>query len=329
MAHAFMRRIRLCGLVLFEAAASGHALAQVPATQVQAAKVPAIQAPATRIIAQADGQALTQQNLDELLALYAWLLESPLGAAEKDALTGVLVDEFRSGPAKAAKNYQALHQQLVAILAATPAQQARRRAETWKGVIGAAPSDPFLARALKILAADPAVLVVTGQGIVTRPQVEALIASDDNVAEAAGLPKASPADRARITREIAAAFPRLDVKQDRYEAVADAEERSLALQAFVESAPKYRALVLADIKAKVHAAGDVAPEARALENNALLISRMQQFVIQQKIIADVAAVYQSRIAAIREASDRFSWHESRAYQHGESKPGPRTGLGPD
>ncbi len=297
----------------------------VRAAQAQASASPQ---PA-EIVAQAGGQALTRQNIDELLTVYDWLLEGPLSASEKTALTAVLVDEFKANPAKAAKNYAGIHQQLPQLVAASPTQQARRRSEIWRSVVKGAPGDPATASVLKIFSSHPSVLLVTGTGVVTQPEVDALIASDDNVATAAGLPKATPAERTRIAREIVAVFPSLSEKEDRYEAIADAEERCFSLQAFVESTPERRAAVVAEIKAKVHDPKDVPVEARLLENNALLLSRMQQYALQQKVIYGVVAQYQAQIAAIREASDRFSWHESRGYQHGEAKPGPRTGLGPD
>lgn len=257
------------------------------------------------------------------------MLESPLSAEERASLRSLLIDEFKASPTKVAKNYAAIHEQLPQILHADPTQQARRRAEIWKNLIKVAPSDPAAGAVLQILSKNPSVLLVTDKGVVTQYEIDALIASDDNVAAAAGLANTSPAERARITREILADFPGFTEKEDRYEAVADAEERCLSLRAFVESSPENRATVIADIKAKVHEASAIPREARALENNALLLTRMGRYVLQQKIISGVVQMYRGQIDAIRQAGDQFMWHESRAYQHGEPKPGPHTGLGPD
>lgn len=281
------------------------------------------------VLAQAGGQTLTRQNFDELLTIYNWLLESSLNAGEQDALSTVLIDEFKANPAKIAKNYAAIHDQVPQILRADPLQQARRRAEIWKSMIKDAPGDPGTAAVLKILAKNPSVLLVTDRGVVTQTEIDALIASDDNVAAVAGLAKTTPAERARIVQQIVAAFPGFAENEDRYEAIADAEERCLSLRAIVESSAQNRAAVVAEIKAKVHDPSDVAREARALENNALLRTRMGRYVLQQQIISSVNALYQGQIRAIREAGDRYMWHESRSYQHGESKPGAHTGLGPD
>jgi hypothetical protein len=281
------------------------------------------------IAAQAAGRTLTGQNLQDLFAIYDWLLEDPLNDKEKTSLTPVLIEEFKKNPATVANNYVTIHQLLPQLLSATLTQQARRRAEMWQHLIETRATDPTTVLVLKILADHPSVLLFTDQGVVTRQQIDAIVASDDNVAEAAGLPRATPDERSRITREILAAFPGFSPKEDRFEAIADAEERCLSLRDFVESSPEHRAAVVADITAHVHQAQDVPREARTLENNALLMSRMHQFAVQQQIIAGVTAQYQSQIEAIREAGDRFMWHESRAYAHGEAKPGPHTGLGPD
>lgn len=119
----------------------------------------------------------------------------------------------------------------------------------------------------------------------THPEIDALIASDDNVAAVAGLTKTSPAERERVTRMIIADFPGFKENEDRYEAVADAEERCRSLRAFVESSAQNRAAVIAEIKVKVHDPADIPREARALENNALLLTRMGRYVLQQKIIS--------------------------------------------
>jgi hypothetical protein len=86
---------------------------------------------------------------------------------------------------------------------------------------------------------------------------------------------------------------------------------------------------VAKIKATVHDAKDIAPAARQLENEAMLSALIKKFTEQQQMIAGVTATYQAQINAIREAGQRFQWHESRAYQHGEPMPGPNPGSGPD
>ena len=319
--HELIWRVAIVGLLLTQAPVLGFA--QTASGQADASPKP------DPVLAQAGGQTLTGQNVDELLTIYDWLLESPLNAAERAALSAILIDEFKTDPAKIAKNYAAIHAQLPQIVRADPLQQARRRSEIWKSMIKDAPGEPGTAAVLKLLAKHPSVLLVTDRGVVTQTQIDALIASDDNVAAVAGLAKTAPAERARIAGQFVAAFPGFTENEDRYEAIADAEERSLSLRALVESSPRNRAAVEAEIKAKVHDPGDVPREARALENNALLSTRMGRYVLQQQIISSVNAQYQAQIRAIREAGDRFTWHESRGYQHGESKPGAHTGLGPD
>jgi hypothetical protein len=311
-------RVGIVGLLLYLTAGFDFARAQPDATSH-----------ADPVLAEVGGQTLTGLNFDELLAIYNWLLESPLSAEDQAALKAVLIDELKANPTKVAKNYGAIHQQLPQILHADPLQQARRRADIWKRLAKDAPNDPGTGAVLKILSKSPSVLVVTDKGVVTQPEIDALIASDDNVAAVAGLSKASLTERARISRTVVAAFPGFSETEDRYEAVADAEERCLSLRAFVESSVHNRETVIAAIKAKVHEPDDVPREARALENNALLLTRMGRYVLQQKIIVGVAEMYHGQINAIREAGDRFMWHESRAYQHGEPRPGSPTGLGPD
>jgi hypothetical protein len=282
-----------------------------------------------QLLVQAGGQTLAGRNLDELMAIYNWLLEAPLSAEEQASLGVVLIDEFKANPTRVAKNYAAIHEQLPQILHADPLQQARRRAEIWKHLIKDAPNEPSTQAVLKILAGNRSVLLVTDKGVVTQPEIDALIASDDNVAAVAGLAKNSPAERAHITRMIVADFPGFKENEVRYEAVADDEERCLSLRAFVESSAQNRAAVIAEIRVKVHDPADIPREARALENNALLLTRMGRYVLQQKIISGVVAVYNGQINTIREAGDRYMWYESRAYQPGEAKPGSHTGLGPD
>ena len=284
---------------------------------------------AGRIVAQAGGQSLTQRDIDELLILYDWLLESPLNSAERSSMTVILVREFNADPAKAARNYAALDKTLPQILSLSLTHQARRRSEVLKGIAQQRRTDAYMAEILTLLARHPSVLAVADDGVLTQHQVDAMIACDDNVAQTAGLPKASPAERARVTRAVAQAFPGLKPTSDAYEAITDAEERCFSLRDFVENSAKNHDAVIADIRAEVHSAKDAPAMARKLENNALLVSRMQTFAQQQKIISGVISVYQGQLNALRAASDSFTWHESRAYAHGESKPGGPSGFGPN
>ena len=284
-------------------------------------------APAT-ILAEAGGQRLTSQNTGEMLALYEWLLETPLTAEEKTRLTAILIDEFKANPGKAAANYVATEGKLAQIEKSDPLQRFRSRAEIWKAVAQSRPADPALTAAFKALADNPSLLLVSANGVVTQPQIDALVASDDLVADLAGLPKTSASARAELTRQIVAKFPGFDEKEDRYEALTDAEERGLSLRLWMESSPKNREAVLALIKSEVHGEADVPRVARSLENTALMLTRMSRYVLQQKILTSVAAAYEAQLEAIRAAGQHYSNHESRSYQHGNPTPGPTTGLGP-
>ena len=280
------------------------------------------------VLAEAGGHNLTSQNVGDLLAMYSWLLEAPLTPTETTRVTSILIGEFNANPDKAAANYAGIHQKLAQLEAQDPVLQCRTRADAWKALAKAAPTNPSLAAVLKALSDNSSLLLVTPTGVVTQPQIDALIASDDLVAQIAGLPPTTPAARAELTRELVAKFPSFDEQGDPYEAVTDAEERSLSLRLWMESSPGNKATVLGIIKAKVHSEADVPPVTHLLENTALMMTRMSRFAVQQKIIEGVVATNEAQLDAIRAAGEHYMNHESRGYQHGEPTPGPNTGLGP-
>src|SRR6202012_3269250 len=148
---------------------------------------------ADEVLAQAGGVSYTKANLADVLAIDAGVLESPLSAAEQARIQAIVLDGFKEAPDKVAKSFAAVHNNAELYRHGSAMEQALAREAHWEAVLKAAPNDRIVAQWLDVMRQHGTV-VVEGDGLaVTKPELQAMFATEDLVAEVAGQPK--PADR--------------------------------------------------------------------------------------------------------------------------------------
>ena len=259
---------------------------------------------AAEVLAQAGGYSYTDANLADVLAIDTGVLESPLSDAERSRIQQIILDGFREAPDKVAKSFAAVHRNAELYRHGPLYEQATAREAHWEAVLKAAPTDRLVAQWLAIMRQHGTV-VVEGDGlVVTRPELDAMVASDDLVAEIAGQPKTSAAERAKLAADLPQRFAAMPPEEEaRY---AHAERRHAALLQDILADAALRAKAVTLIKGAVHGPDDVAPEARSLEDDGMRFAEMiDHFTAQQAAISGLDFKTKSTINGINFASRKF------------------------
>jgi len=146
--------------------------------------------------------------------------------------------------------------------------------------VKAAPSDRFLAQWLGLMRHHTPVLAEGDGMVVTGPELAAMFATEDDVADIGGQPRRAAAERAALAQSLAARFAGMPAAEKAQ--YAHAERRRAALQANIFAYDDLRAKAVGLIKAAVHKPEDVPPEARKLEADGMqFVEAFQRFAGQQ------------------------------------------------
>jgi hypothetical protein len=260
--------------------------------------------PPTEVLMQAGGFTYTRANLDDVLAIDAGVLETPLSDDERTRIQQIVLEGFREAPEKIVKSFAAVHRNAELYRNGPPIEKATAREAHWEAVLKAAPSDRIVAQWLDVMH-HHGTIVAEGDGlVVTKPELQAMFASEDLVAEVAGQPKPSQADRDAEIAALPARFAALPLPEKaRY---AHAERRRAALLVHILAYSDLRAKAVTLIKDKVHAPGDVTPEARALEDDGMrFAAAIDRFGQNMAAIGGVGYQGQTNAEGINFASRKF------------------------
>ncbi len=259
-------------------------------------------AAADEVLAQAGGLSYTKANLADVLAIDAGVLESPLSEAERARIQAIVLEGFKEAPDKVAKSFAAVHNNAELYRHGSAMDQALAREAHWEAVLKAAPNDRIVAQWLDVMRQHGTV-VVEGDGmVVTKPELQAMFATEDLVAEVAGQPK--PADHDAITAGLPERFAAL--KPEEKARFAHAERRHAALLQNILAYTDLRAKAVTLIKGAVHKPEDVAPEARSLEDDGMRFAEeIARFSQQQAAIAGLDVKTKTTAEGINFASRKF------------------------
>ena len=269
------------------------------------AAAPAVADPAPgEVLAQAGGLSYTRANLADVLAIDTGVLESPLSEAERARIQQIVLESFREAPDKVAKSFAAIHNNAELYRHGSAMEQALAREAHWEAVLKAAPTDRIVAQWLDVMRQHGTV-VVEGDGmVVTKPELQAMFASEDLVAEVAGQPKPASAERDALTAGLPERFATL--KPEEKARYAHAERRHAALLQNILAYSDLRAKAVTLIKTAVHKPEDVAPEARALEDDGMRFAEaIARFGQQQAAIAGLDYKTKTTAEGINFASRKF------------------------
>ena len=258
----------------------------------------------SEVLAQAGGLSYTGANLADVLAIDAGVLESPLSDVERIRVQQIVVEGFKEAPDKVAKSFAAIHNNAELYRHGSAMEQALAREGHWEAVLKAAPTDRIVAQWLEIMRHHGTV-VVEGDGmVVTKPELQAMFASEDLVAEVAGQPKPAAAERDALTASLPERFAAL--KPEEKARYAHAERRRAALLQNILAYSDLRAKAVTLIKTAVHKPEDVAPEARSLEDDGMRFAEeIARFSQQQAAIGGLDYKTKTTAEGINFASRKF------------------------
>jgi hypothetical protein len=256
------------------------------------------------VLAQAGGFTYTGANLADALAIDAGVLETPLSEAERTRIQEIVVHGFKEAPDKVAKAFPAIHRNAELYRHGSAMEQALAREAHWEAVLKAAPTDRIVAQWLDVMRQHGTV-VAEGDGmVVTKPELQAMFASDDIVAEVAGQPKPADSDHDALAAGLPDRFAAM--KPEEKARYAHAERRHAALLQNILAYSDLRAKAVTLIKASVHKPEDVAPEARALEDDGMRFAEeIARFNQQQAAIAGLDYKTKTTAEGINFASRKF------------------------
>jgi hypothetical protein len=254
-------------------------------------------------LVQAGQYAYTQESLDDVIDIDAGVLASPLSADEQTQIRSIVLDEFRSDPARIAKLLPQSHRVADVFRGGPAMDRAFMRELDWELSIKLAPKDPYTARWLALAERHAPLIARSDSFVVTPRAIAAFFSSSDCVAALAGQPRSTPESRAAYIRSLPAAFPRMTLVEQEH--LAHAERRWLATQ-FLYGYTDLRATAIKDIKQNVHSPADVPREARSLENTGMqFISKMNEFMAHFAAIGGLAYKGQTTAQGINFATRKF------------------------
>lgn len=254
-------------------------------------------------LAQSGQYTYTETSLNDVLDVDAGVLASPLSADEQAQIRAIVVDEFKSDPARIAKILPQLHRVADVFRNGPAMDRAFMRELDWELSIKLSPKDPFAARWLAVAERHAPLVARSDSFVVTPRAIDAFFASNDCVAAVSEQPKSTPESRAAFVRSLPAAFPRMPLAAQEH--LAHAEHRWLATQ-FLYGYSDLRAIALKEIKDKVHSPADVPVEARTLENTGMkFINTMNTYMSHFAAIGGLAYRGQTTAQGINFATRKF------------------------
>jgi hypothetical protein len=210
---------------------------------------------------------VTAGDVQDILAMDGAVLETPLTHSEVDAGRARILSQFRSNPEGACKGLPLAHKAAGIVRHGSLTERTELGAELWAGWLLNAAHDKTTAEWVAIVIQhNPP--IVTGDGLtVSRLQLNAMFASNDWVAHTANLPVSTAESRKAVIRDLRSKFAALPPAQKEWYTQADL--RWFALQTRILHYSDLRTKAVSIVRGNVHSAGDVANEARSLEDEGL------------------------------------------------------------
>jgi hypothetical protein len=219
------------------------------------------------IVARSAVCVVTARDMQDILEMDKAVLKTPLTPAETEAGRVRILGQFQSNPEGFCKSLPTAHKFAEIMRHGSWAEQTQLGVELWNGWLLSSARDKASAEWVAVVEQhNPPIVAADGLTVSDR-QLNAMFAANDWVARAARLPASTPESRAAfigVLKNKFASFPR-----EQREWYAQADLRWLALQDPIMDHDELRAKAVSMVQKAVHGPGDVANEARALENEGL------------------------------------------------------------
>lgn len=206
------------------------AMARAAAFAVVLSIIPVHAAHASRVLATADGLQLTTAMSEAAVAFCEFLAGATFTEAEAQRITDHLIQDFLNDPQGEIDGYRQVQTLLGQVAAQdTEAERAEMRTRFstqiyWELEVEDEPWLEVVYGYAPVLAADP-----QSRLIVTQRAVDAVVASNNFVAELAGFAPMTPEETARFVGQLPAEFP--EMPAERQALAANAEVRWAVLRA--------------------------------------------------------------------------------------------------
>jgi hypothetical protein len=252
------------------------------------------------------GSRLTMQNFDDIAAIDASVLETPLDANEQAQGRDTIATQYRQNPEAFVKGLDVEHKLAQILLHGTATEQMQARTVAWLAWLGGQQGHPLTAQWVATVRRHNSPVATQGGLTVTNRQLDAMFVSNDWVAKAANLPLSTPESRAAFTRELPARFSVMTQAERQQLALADL--RWDAMRGVIDFfGLQDRATEI--VHQNVHGPKDIAMGARHLENAAIEFDKgLAQFNNEtgKRAIAIMGGVGQGAVAeSMNMAQDRF------------------------
>lgn len=230
---------------------------------------------------------MTARDMDDLLIINSLVLQTPLSPGEQAEERRNILAQFQKNPSVFSTSGDRLHKLAAIARHGSLFDRSELASYLWSTWSNSVSSDPITASWVSMIRRhNPPIMAADGY-VVTKLQIDALFTSNDWVSKTAGLPLSTAESRAAFVKEIQPIFATMP--RQAKENLAHADERWAALQGFILSDSSLNAKAVNLVHQSVHGPGEVATEARTLENSGM------QFMVA---IADVSKRTQMLIGGL-------------------------------
>lgn len=248
----------------------------------------------SQVVARSGQYVMSMQDYQDLMSLNMLVLETALTPAEQQEVGRSIVSQFQKNPTVLAKNSDKLRQMADIARRGSLLERTVLAQYLWNNWCSEAPYDSLTARWVAIIKLhNPP--IVTGDGlVVTKLQVDAMFASNDWVAQTAGLPISTVETRNAFIRTLPTRFPAMSRVEKEQLAYADRRWAAFRDPILVHSDLTAKAVSL--VHQNVHRAADIAPQARQFENSGLQFAAVVNQAIRRttQLIGGLGAADQAR-----------------------------------
>jgi hypothetical protein len=231
------------------------------------------------VVARAGVYTLTSKDMSDILALNSLVLATPLSAAEQQEQRQNILEQFQKNPSVLAAGGERMHKLAEVARSGSLFDRSELASYLWCSWLNGESKDPITARWVAMIRRhNPP--IVSGDGlVVTKLQFDALFATNDWVAQTAGLPLSTTESRAAFEREVQAKFASLP--RQAKENLANADRRWAALESTIIADAGLKEKAVSLVHQNVHGPADVGKEARTLEDDGLRFAKLEKDMSKQ------------------------------------------------
>lgn len=226
------------------------------------------QASSAQVVARSGSYAMTVQDMNDLLALNALVLQTPLSPAEQAEERQNILIQFQKNPSVMYTAEDKIRKLAEIARHGSLYERSELASYLWcSWSNSASAADPITTRWVAMIRRHNPPIVSADGFVVTKLQIDALFSSNDWVAKTAGFPLSTTESRNEFVREVQRMFA--SMPRQAKANLATADTRWASFQGFILGDTALKAKAVNLVHQNVHSPSDVAMEARTLENSGM------------------------------------------------------------